>query len=69
MRLPAAPWSAEVREGFRQICTREFWRAFRDYWSSEAVSARIDDWTHRYREEKGQSPDPKVEARRRKRAR
>lgn len=54
----------EMREGARVLCSREFWRGFFDYWSAESISARMDDWVSRVRENTGQEPDWKVERRR-----
>jgi hypothetical protein len=39
-----------MREGARQLCSREFWRAFRDYWSADAVSKRLDEFNERLRD-------------------
>ena len=38
-------------EGFRILRSREFWQAFRDYWSAEAISARLDAFAARLRGE------------------
>jgi len=40
---------ADLREGCRILATREFWTAFRTYWSPDAVSKRIDKWATRDR--------------------
>jgi hypothetical protein len=45
----------------------EFWRGFRDYWSSEQITSRMDEWTARTRKQLGMDPDGKVEARRKAR--
>lgn len=42
---------------------RAFFRDFRAYWSGDAISARMDDWTHRVRANTGRALDPKVEQR------
>ena len=34
---------ADLREGCRIVATREFWVAFRDYWSWDAIAKRIDE--------------------------
>jgi hypothetical protein len=58
----------DLREGLRVLCSRGFWRGFRDYWSVDAVSARIDDFTARFREQTDQEPDWDVERRRARRS-
>jgi hypothetical protein len=40
-------WLAGLAEGGRQLCSREFWRAFRDYWSGAAIAGRMDTWIER----------------------
>jgi hypothetical protein len=56
-----------MRDGFGILRTREFWRSFRDYWSSDSISGRMDDFTSRTRENTDQDPDWDVERRRAKR--
>jgi hypothetical protein len=56
-------WLRDVREGFRIMRSRRFWRSFRDYWSTGSISARMDAWTSRVRENTGQEPDWDVEKR------
>lgn len=56
-----------IREGLRQLCSREFWQAFRAYYSPEKISERLDDTAARIREQTGQEPDWDVERRRAKR--
>jgi hypothetical protein len=46
-------WLRDVREGFRIMRSRRFWRSFRDYWSTGSISARMDAWTSRVRENTG----------------
>ena len=41
----------ELAEGFRILRSREFWRAFRAYWSADAVSKRLDEYAARLRGE------------------
>lgn len=38
---------ADLREGCRIIVTREFWNAFRAYWSPDAIAKRIAKMTTR----------------------
>jgi len=38
---------ADLREGCRIIVSREFWDAFRDYWSWDAIAERVDEWAKR----------------------
>lgn len=40
---------AECREGFRILCTAEFWRAFGAHWSAEAVAGRVQALVDRQR--------------------
>ena len=42
-------WLSEMREGFRQLCSREFWDAFRDYYSTEKIKARLDAFAEKAR--------------------
>lgn len=58
----------DLREGLRVLCSRDFWRAFRNYWSGDAVSARLDEFTACTREQTGQEPDWDVERRRARRS-
>jgi hypothetical protein len=44
----AAEWN-DVREGFRILCTRRFWRDFADFWAPEAVAKRMDEWSRKQR--------------------
>lgn len=45
------------------LFSREFWRAFADYWSVREVGHRIDKWVSRTREQTDQEPDWDVERR------
>lgn len=40
-------WLRDTWEGFRIVCSREFWDAFREYWSPEAIGARLEAYTER----------------------
>lgn len=42
---------------------RQLLRDVAAYWSPKAIGARMDDWTHRFREATGRDPDLKVEQR------
>lgn len=42
-------WLRDMRDGARILRSREFWRAFRHYWSDEEVAKRIDAWVERNR--------------------
>lgn len=57
----------DLREGLSILCSRNFWRAFRSYWSPDAIAGRMDEWVARTREQTGQDPDWKVERRRARR--
>lgn len=52
-----------MREGFRIVFSRGFWRAYRHYWSGSEISHRIDLWVARFREGTGQKPDLEVQRR------
>jgi hypothetical protein len=57
----------EIREGGRILASRDFRRTFAHYWSGPEISRRMDDWASHLREQTGQPPDPKLEARRKAR--
>jgi hypothetical protein len=46
---------------------RELWQLVKQVFDPETWAAMMDDWTHCARENTGQDPDPKVEARRARR--
>lgn len=56
-----------MKEGFRVLFSRQFWRGFCDYWSVDAISGRLDEFTARLRDQTGQKPDRGVEHRRARR--
>lgn len=53
----------ELHEGARIFASRQLWHAFRDYWRADAISARLDAWTSRFRDQTDQEPDWKLEHR------
>ena len=57
----------DLRDGFRVLRSRDFWRAFAEFWSGPAIAARMDEWTHAVRENLGMPPDEQVEQRRARR--
>lgn len=34
----------ELVAGVRILCTRDFWRAFAEYWHPTAVAKRLEEW-------------------------
>jgi hypothetical protein len=58
----------DIRDGFRILCSRSFWREFNAFWfdsnRSTSLVARMDDWTSAARKNTGQEPDQEVERRR-----